>query len=145
MVLYFHNTISGALHPSREQVMERCGVNKEVVIQATRKMRRFGYLHYEQTSGGHNERNTYHLLKRSEIPTVERSGKPTLVVGKTDLQGVGKTDSQIPLEDTTGKKDGSALPLPREGEASASPEEREKRGYQEKRGASLQTHNHLAT
>ena len=71
MVLYFHNTTTGELYPSRKQsagALRR--EQKEIVINATRKMKRFGYLHYEQTSGGHNERNTYHLLKRSEKVTL---------------------------------------------------------------------------
>ena len=63
MVLYFHNTASGDLFPSRAQVSEQCGVTKPTVISATKKLKRFGYLHYEQSSGGRNERNTYHLKK----------------------------------------------------------------------------------
>ena len=77
MIIYFHNTQSGELFPSRAQVAEQACISKDVVINATRKMRRFGYLHYEQTCGGRNERNTYHLRKRSESSTVL---KPETVV-----------------------------------------------------------------
>ncbi len=135
MVLYYHNTTNGALHPSREHVTELFGVTRDVQIQATKKMKRFGYLHYEETSGGRNERNTYYLRKLSTIPTVSKPETVEKVdTGCREVRhaGVEKVDTQIPLEDTTGRKeDGSALPLPRKGEASASPEEKEERGFQQ--------------
>jgi hypothetical protein len=119
MIIYFHNTQSGALFPSRAQVAEQACVGKDVVINATRKMRRFDYLHYEQSHGGRNERNTYHLRKRSENPTVLK----TETVVKSDTGGrkirharVVKSDSHIPLESTLR---GKALPSPRKGEAAA--------------------------
>jgi hypothetical protein len=70
MVLYYHNTTSGELFPSRQQVAEHCHVGKRIVINTTRKMRSLGYVHYEQTTGGRNERNTYYLKKRCEQSTL---------------------------------------------------------------------------
>ena len=69
MAVYFHNTQSGALHPSREQVTEKTGAERQKVRLATQALRRFGFLTYEDFNGGCNHRNTYHLLKQS--PKVE--------------------------------------------------------------------------
>ena len=93
MVLYFHNTANGHLFPSRQQVSEQCGVNKDVVISATRKMKRFGYLHYDQSTGGRNERNTYYLKKLT--PKVASLHPET--VGKSDsidCETIGKSDTR---------------------------------------------------
>jgi hypothetical protein len=141
MVLYFHNTANGHLFPSRAQVCEQCGVNKDVVIAATRKMQRLGYLHYEQSSGGRNERNTYHLKKLApkvvelHPETVGKSDSLNInTVGKSDTgspeirhAGVGKSDTHIPFEDTTViREEGEASPLPCNSRASAPPEEKRK-------------------
>jgi hypothetical protein len=139
MVLYFHNTTNGDLFPSRAQVSEQCGVSKDIVISATRKMVRFGYLHYEQSSGGRNERNTYHLKKLAPkvvklhpetVETLDRIESET--VEKIDSGGrenrlapVENLDPQIPLEDYHLKKEGEASPSPCSGRASAPPEKKE--------------------
>ena len=70
MITYFHNTTSDALFPSRQQVAQRCGAKKDIVISATSKMERFGYLTFDKSDGGRNKRNTYHLKKQSEKVTV---------------------------------------------------------------------------
>ena len=129
MALYFHNSASGGLFPSRAQISERCRVTKEVTISATRKMKRFGYLNYEESNGGRNARNTY-LLQKPQTETVGNSDSlQTETVGKTDTggrkfrhAGVGKTDTQLPSEYTTTNKEGSATLAPLGGAASASPE-----------------------
>jgi hypothetical protein len=41
MISYFHNTTSGDLFPSLEQVAERCHCKKDRVISAIKKMERF--------------------------------------------------------------------------------------------------------
>ena len=69
MAVYFHNTQSGALHPSREQISEKTGAGRKKSLLATQSLRRFGYLTYDDSDGGCNHRNTYHLLKQS--PKVE--------------------------------------------------------------------------
>jgi hypothetical protein len=134
MVLYFHNTASGDLFPSREQVSEQCGVSKHIVIGATRKMKCFGYLHYDQTSGGRNERNTYHLKKLSpkvvnlhpemvqklhgiESETVQKLHPPSAETAPAPVQNL---HPHIPLESTTCKEEGEASPLPCNSRASAS-------------------------
>jgi hypothetical protein len=63
MILYFHNTSSGELFPSRKQIMGRSCVKKDVVINATRKMRRLGYITYDQSTGGFSRRNSYHIAE----------------------------------------------------------------------------------
>jgi hypothetical protein len=133
MAVYFHNTQSGACHPSRPQIGEKAGVNRSKIILATQSLRRFGYLTYDDSDGGCNHRNTYHLLKqsekvtalepnRAEKGTVNRTQKGTGPVPKRDAQGVPKRDAQLPLESTSCKETPEALPLPRDGEASASVE-----------------------
>ena len=110
MVLYFHNTASGHLFPSREQVSEQCGVSKNIIISGTKKMERFGYLRYDKTSGGRNERNTYHLNKLTpkvvNLETVQKlNGIENETVqnlnrggSETEHAGVQKLNTHIPLE-----------------------------------------------
>jgi len=130
MTMYFHNTASGDLHPSRQQVTERCGVTKHITISATKKMKRFGYLDYEQTSGGRNERNTYHLKKT--VPqtvqnlhplaeeTVQNLHSPSAENARAAVQNL---HSQIPLRSTTRREEVETSPSPRS-EASVSQEKK---------------------
>jgi hypothetical protein len=119
MAIYFHNTQSGALFPSREQVAEQACVSKNTVIATTRKMKRFGYVHYEQSHGGRNERNTYHLRKQFSVRTVSKpeTVQPLNAGGSEfELAGVQNLNSHIPLESTL---EGNASPLPCKSKASA--------------------------
>jgi biotin operon repressor len=136
MAVHFHNTQSGDLYPSRPQIGEKVGVHRSKIILATQSLRKHGYLTYEDSDGGCNHRNTYHLLKQSEKVTVlhpnsaekgtvNRTQKGTPPVPKRDAQGYAKRDAQLSLESTTCEKTPEALPLPRKGEASASVEKRE--------------------
>jgi hypothetical protein len=59
-------------------------------------MRKFGYIDYEETDGGCNRRNTYHLKKLSTTVLKQDSNCP-----KTGPLTVPKRDSQLPLEYTT--------------------------------------------
>jgi hypothetical protein len=123
MILYFHNTTSGELFPSRKQTMERACVNKEVVIAATRKMRRLGYITYDQSTGGFSRRNTYHLKKRSEIPTLltnnGRKIRPQRSENPTHCESGNPTHN---YPENLSREEGDASPSPRMGEASASQE-----------------------
>jgi hypothetical protein len=101
MITYFHNTTSGDLFPSRQQVVQRCGAKKDIVISATRKMECFGYLNVDKSNGGRCRRNTYHLKKRSEKVTVletETVQKKDWGSPQNGLAGVQKTDSHISRE-----------------------------------------------
>jgi hypothetical protein len=135
MVLYFHNTANGHLFPSREQILEQCGVSKNTIIGATRKMKRFGYLHYEQGSGGRNERNTYHLKKLTPkvvslhpetvqpLNGIESETVQPLNTGgsETEHAGVQNLNPHIPLESTTViREEREASPSPCNSRASAS-------------------------
>ena len=135
MAVYFHNSQSGALHPSREQLREKTGAGREKVRFATQSLRKFGFLTYDNSDGGCNHRNTHHLLKQSSkvvnqtgtenVPLTGRENVPQRV-SKTSTQGVSKTSTQLSLEDTSVREDREALPLPRKGEASASQEKKER-------------------
>ena len=133
MVLYFHNTANGHLFPSRSQVSEQCGVNRDVVISATRKMKRFGFLHYEQSSGGRNERNTYHLKKLA--PKVvelhpETVGKSDSIESETVMTGLNPTRGSPEIRHaytlgiTSCEEGREPLPLPCNSRASGSLEKK---------------------
>jgi hypothetical protein len=64
MLLYFHNSSSGDLFPSREQISKICSVSVDTAVRATKKLKAFLYLDYEETSGGRNERNSYAFRKQ---------------------------------------------------------------------------------
>jgi hypothetical protein len=114
MVLYFHNTQSGELHPSRPEVSDRACVGKEIVINATKKMRRLDYMHYVESDGGCNHRNTYYLKKQTVGNSdPQRSEKTTPPVGKNDPQGSEKTTRNYPCKDITGKGEASPPTLKR--------------------------------
>jgi len=103
MITYFHNTMSGDLFPSREQVVGQCGAKKDIVISATSKMERVGYLSFDRSDGGRNKRNTYYLKKQSEKVTVlerETVQKKDRGSPENGLARVQKTDSHIPREST---------------------------------------------
>ena len=139
MAVYFHNTQSGALHPSREQISEKTGAGRKKSLLATQSLRRFGYLTYDDSDGGCNHRNTYHLLKQSpkvEALTGSKKTHSTESLGLTN--GVQKTHAgesggltQVPFESTSCEETPEALPLPRKGEASASVEKKEEAGRKE--------------
>jgi hypothetical protein len=132
MVLYFHNTTSGELFPSREQVSEQACVGKEVVIAATRKLRRLGFLDYADSDGGCQHRNTYILRKqRSENPTVNgRNIRPQESENPTPKESENPTPN-YPCKGTSYEKTPGALPLPRKGEASAPVERKEEASKEE--------------
>src|SRR5262245_13126267 len=120
MILYFHNTQSGDLHPSRTQISEQACVTREVVINATKKMRRLGYLEYAESDGGCHHRNTYVLRKLTVGNSdSERSAEPTPTVGKTDSYESEKPTPNYPCK-LSGN--GETSPLPCDGRATVSPE-----------------------
>jgi hypothetical protein len=123
MILYFHNTTSGELFPSRKQIMERACVTKEVVIAATRKLRRLGFITYEESTGGFSRRNTYHLKKRSEIPTLlTKKGQLSRPLGSEKLTHCGSEKLTHNYPENLSLEDSDGSPLPRKGEASPSQE-----------------------
>jgi hypothetical protein len=126
MVLYFHNSHSGELYPSRPQVSEQACVSRDTVIAATRKMRRLGFLHYEDSDGGCNHRNTYYLRKLTvECSDGKPSSVPTPPVEPADARPSSQPTRNYPRKGITREEIPEALPLPRKGEASASVEKRE--------------------
>jgi hypothetical protein len=134
MALYFHNTQSGALHPSREQISEKTGAGRKKSMLATQSLRRFRYLTYDDSDGGCNHRNTYQLLKQSpKVEPLNRVGKDSVNrVEKDSLTGSKKTHAgeskrltQLPFEDTTYNETPESSPLPCDGKASASVEKKE--------------------
>ena len=133
MAVYFHNTQSGALHPSREQISEKTGAGRKKSLLATQSLRRFGYLTYDDFDGGCNHRNTYHLLKQSpkvEALTGSKNTYSTQFGGLTNrvqktYVGESARLTQLPFEFTSCEETPSASPLPCEGKASASVEKEE--------------------
>ena len=109
-------------------------------------MKRFGYLHYEKTSGGRNERNTYHLKKLTpkvvnlhpetvqKLNGIESETVQKLNTGgsETEHAGVQKLNTQIPLEDYHLKEKGEASPSPCNSRASASPKKKEEASKEER-------------
>ena len=123
MVLYFHNSTSGDLFPSRKQIMERSCVHKDTIIYATRKMRRLGYLTYEQSTGGFQKRNSYYLNKRSEIPTLldTKNGRKNQLHGSIKSTPNG-SEKSTPIYPENLSQEGSGSPSPCDGKASPSQE-----------------------
>ena len=96
MAVYFHNTQSGALHPSREQISEKTGAGRKKSLLATQSLRRFGYLTYDDSDGGCNHRNTYHLLKQSPKVEALTGSKKTYQLSPGLTNGIQKTTRVSP-------------------------------------------------
>src|SRR5262245_61842223 len=99
MILYFHNTQTGDLHPSRAQISDQACVTREVATNATKKMRRLGYLEYDESDGGCHHRNTY-VLKKLTVGNsdTELSKIPTPTVQKTDTYVSKKPTPNYPCK-----------------------------------------------
>lgn len=86
LILYFHNTTTGACYPSYAKLAERSLTSKSTAKRTTKKLQDLGYIEIERSNGGCNRRNRYVLV---EGPLLDHaSPKRSLTGPSADQYGV---------------------------------------------------------
>jgi DNA-binding transcriptional MocR family regulator len=121
MLLYFQNSASGALFPSRRQVAEILDMRVKTVRRATENLKALGYLDYKRGSGGRSRHNNY-VFKRGTFRAPFKAQKgdiwdPGRGTKGTHARGTNRTRALTP----SNKPSATPSPSPRDRSASASP------------------------
>ena len=145
MLLYFHNSTSGALYPSRRQVAELLDMKVKTVRRATEKMKALKYLDYERGSGGRSRHNNYVFKRRTSGTRFEKNKGDIwdpLMMKKGVIRDPGRETNGTHARRTkrthaltpSNRPSATPSPSPRDSEASASQEAaRNKRFWEARR------------
>src|SRR5262245_54297789 len=72
MLLYFHNTKTGACYPSYSQLASAACTTKRTAQRTTERLKEMGVIDFERSSGGRKRRNRYMLTTVTPAQPLEQ-------------------------------------------------------------------------